>query len=229
MRGRDLRLLYRTSPGTSHLPVQLCELCDTWHPSGSTPPPGTLTGPPVGVPSVQWNMETPIHDGAVELGERAEGRFHLRAAGRISECRPLLWGANNLDLGWEIPLAVAGPGESGYSRAQAEALALLLYPAVLGRHPDPGGFSPAVAEVQRGRVAHQTDAMLHSDELAQDRAALSPAQLLESYYRELLGREPDSAGVRRYLNEVARGRSGTALLDIVRSEEFEERLLREAR
>lgn len=104
-------------------------------------------------------------------------------------------------------------------------MATRLYRALLGREPDSEGLVAATREIQRGRLWQQIRAMVGSAEFAQARSRLSAPQLLDQIYRGLLGREADSSGVRTYLGQVERGEVAEVVFSIVRSEEFEGRVL----
>jgi len=161
---------------------------------------------------------------AVEIEEIGSGLFRVEAKRGRGSCDLLLWVPGNLNLEWTVPVELRPLGSGGFSRAQAEVVAASLYRAILGREADPPGLSGAMAEIQRGRLSTQVEAMVKSDEFRRQRAILPAAQLLEDLYRGLLGRVPDSAGERRYLREVERGGVASVALDILRSEEFERRL-----
>lgn len=167
--------------------------------------------------------------GAVEVEERGRGLFRLEAKRGRGSCELLLWVPGNLNLEWTVPVELRPLGSGGFSREQAELVAISLYRAILGREADPPGLAGAIAEIQRGRLSTQVEAMAKSDEFRRQRAGLPAAQLLEDLYRGLLGRAPDSAGERRYLREVERGDVASVALDILRSEEFERRLTGERR
>ena len=166
---------------------------------------------------------------AVEIEEAGRGVFRVEAKRGRGSCELLLWVPGNMNLEWTIPVELRPLGSGGFSRAQAEAVAAALYRAILGREGDPPGLAGAAAEIQRGRLATQVDAMARSDEFRRERAGLPAARLLEDLYRGLLGRAPDSAGERRYLREVERGGVVSVALDILQSEEFERRLAGGAR
>ncbi len=163
----------------------------------------------------------------LEVEGEGQGRFELKAGARRGSCDLWLWVPGNLNLEWRLTAEIAGL-EEGYSRAQAEIVTTRLYRAILGREPDAASLGGYVAEVQRGRLEAVVDAMFRSGEFAANRSRLTATELLESFYRGLLGRDPDSGGVRTYLGEVERRRYSSVVLRLLRSEEFEESLVRAA-
>ena len=167
--------------------------------------------------------------GMLKIDDLGDGRFRVGAGSGRGECELWLWLPGNMNLEWRIPVEIRAAGVDGYSRGQAEFLGRSLYQAILGREADRDGLSSAVAEIQRGRLPNLVEAMAGSDEYRSQRAGLGASQRLDSIYQGLLGRAPDSGGVRRYLSEVERGRINSVVLDIVASEEFEGRMRREAR
>jgi len=164
-------------------------------------------------------------EGLIRIRDRGEGRYTISGGTRRGRCGIVFWVPGNLNLEWPLRVEVTGVARQGYTREQSEIIARALYSALLGRAPDPTGLSAAIAEIQRGRVSSQVDGMLRSGEFTQVRAGMTPQALLEQFYRGLLTREPDSAGVRRYLGDVERGRFARVIADIIQSEEFEARLL----
>lgn len=167
--------------------------------------------------------------GAVRIDDSGDGRFRISAGSGRGGCELWLRVPGNQNLEWRIPVEIRSVAADGYSRGQAEFVGKALYLAILGREADREGLSSSVAEIQRGRLENLVEAMLQSGEYRSQRAGLAAAQRLEDIYQGLLGRSPDSGGVRRYLSDVERGRVSAVVLDIVRSEEFDGRLRRGAR
>ena len=97
---------------------------------------------------------------------------------------------------------------------------------MLGREPDEGGLRSAVAEIEAGNLETQVDGMTRSAEFAGVAGSLSATELLEQFYRGVLGREGDPAGMRLYGGEMRRGQYSSVLLKLIRSPEFELRLQR---
>ena len=97
---------------------------------------------------------------------------------------------------------------------------------ILGRAPDGGGRAAAIAEVERGNIEAQVDAMIRSPEFQQRLLNLSSEEGLEGFYQGIFGRSGDGAGVRQYLPDVERRRYAAVVLQMLRSPEFEGRLSR---
>ncbi len=138
-----------------------------------------------------------------EEGEN-EGRYEIRAGARRGSCDLLLWVPGNLNLEWPLHIEVTGVSRDNLSRFQAERIAGRLYRGILGREPDAAGLKSAVSDIQRGDLERVADGMLRSEEFRENRADLSPSKLLDSLYRGLLSRAPDSDGRRMYLDDLER-------------------------
>ncbi len=154
------------------------------------------------------------------------GDWSIEAGARHGRCRAVAWVPGNLNLDTKVMFEILPRAAAGYTRTQARFIARALYRAILARKPDASGLEAATAEIQRGRLKSQVKSMFESSEFRRRRGRLSAAELLDSIYRGLLGRAPDSRGVRTYLHEIERGRETAVVLRIIRSEEFESRLLR---
>lgn len=163
--------------------------------------------------------------GLVTVATLAATSFRLRAGSERGKCELRLGAYGNLNLEWSFTVKVTSVAHGGYTRAQAEYIATRLYRALFAREPDPEGFRAAVAEIQRNRLGSLLEGMLKSPEFREKWQAKPPSQFLEQIYLGLLGRSPDSEGVRRYLREVERGRLKGVLADIIHSEEFEQAML----
>lgn len=174
-----------------------------------------------------WVGVEPERDcrGLLETSTTNDGQIRLRAGTERGRCTVLIWVPGNLNLEFPLRVEVVSRARDGYSRGEAEHIARSLYAAVLGRQPDAPGLSAAVTEIQRGRLDAQVEAMFGSREFADRSAGMAPAALLEQIYQGLLGREPDSDGVRTYLEQVSRRRAAGVVLSIVRSEEYERQLV----
>ncbi len=187
----------------------------------------------------QWGDPFPEERAAfgLDLGRRCRGlvavrqngtaRFRLRALDETGSCRVVVWAAGNLNLDRELEVRVVPVARAGYDRAEAEYIARRLYRALLDREPDPTGFAAAVAEIQRGRLESQVRGMVASREFTEKRRGTTHSELLERIYRGLLGRDPDSEGVRHFMPMLARGKVADVVLGVIRSDEFESRMLRE--
>lgn len=161
----------------------------------------------------------------VEVDQTDTARFVIRAGRQSGGCTVWLWVPGNLNLEWGVEVRVLSRARSGYSRGEAELIAHRLYAGILGREPDPNGLSDTVAEIQRGRLGDRVRSMVRSAEFKGKGATLNASALLEQLYRGLLGREPDSSGIRTFLGRIERGSISEVVLDLVRSDEFEEQLL----
>ncbi len=168
-------------------------------------------------------------EGRLSVKETDDGRYRISAGTRRGRCRAILWVPGNLNLERALVFEVLSRARTGYEWVQARYIARALYLALLGREPDPAGWDAATAEIQRGRLDSQVRAMARSPEFLKRKRGMTAPEILGSLYRGLLRREPDTAGVRTYLREVERGRIGDVVLDMVRSVEFEERMLRDTR
>lgn len=133
-----------------------------------------------------------------------EGRYEIRAGARRGSCDLSLWVPGNLNLEWPLRIEVTGVSRDNLSHFQAERIADRLYRGILGREPDAAGLKSAVADIQRGDLERVADGMLRSEEFRENRAGLSPSKLLDSLYRGLLSRAPDSDGRRMYLDDLER-------------------------
>ena len=169
-----------------------------------------------------WRCRGMLDVITTERGERV-----MVAGDQIGDCSVLLTVAGNLNFDREIRVRVGTQARRGYSRDEAELAARRLYRAILGREADSRGLAGATAEIQRGNIESQVAAMYSSNEYRVKRAGLSPAQRLEDLYQGLFGRSPDTRGVRAYLDQISRGQHVHVTLLMVRSEEFERKLLRE--
>lgn len=165
----------------------------------------------------------------VSISRRDEGRLILETGSRTGSCDVLFWVPGNLNLDRELRIEVEQGRRSGYSRAESELIARWLFQGILGRDVDYNGMRASAAEIQRGELRSQVDAMVRSPEFRQRRAGLPAEKLLDDAYQGLLGRLPDTAGVRSYLPRVRRGDLAGVVMTLVTSEEFETRLDREIR
>jgi hypothetical protein len=166
--------------------------------------------------------------GLLSVRELDEAQYSIEAGGRRDSCSLWLWVPGNLNLEWPITVEVTSTGARGYTRNQAQYIAERLYLAILDRPGEPAGVSAATAEIQRGQLGSQIRSMVRSPEFKRNRASLPAVERLEDIYQGLLGRNPDSAAVRRYLREIEKGNHRSVIREIVRSEEFESKMLAEA-
>jgi len=163
------------------------------------------------------------------ITRREEGRFQIETGARDGACDLVLWVPGNLNLDRELTVEVDRGRRAGYSREEAGFIAMALYRGLLGREGEPSGVDSAAREIQRSGIASEVRAMLRSAEYARNRSALDPMARIEDLYQGLLGRRPDNAGVRHYLDDVRRGGIEGVVLDILRSPEFEDRMAAQVR
>lgn len=164
----------------------------------------------------------------LRASENSEGLFSFTATTQRGRCQAWLWIPGNLNLEWSLELEVQGIAVAGYSKAQSEYIVRRLYLGVLGREIDAPSLPRAVSEIQRGRLSKFIESMVKSKEYKKNRRNLPSSELLEDFYLGLLGREPDSAGVRSYLKKIERGQHRSVIRDLVKSEEFERNMLAES-
>lgn len=162
--------------------------------------------------------------GLVTLDERGPTAFTLRAAATQGDCRVWLWIPGNLNLEWSLDVRVVSRAGNDYSRSEAEKLAAALYRGLLDREPDPNGLAGTTAEIQRGNLAEVIRSIAASPEYRSRIAGKPATEILEQLYSGLLGRSPDSEGVRLYLGAIQRGDVVDIVWRIVKSPEFERRL-----
>lgn len=165
----------------------------------------------------------------ISISRQDEGRLIMETGSRTGSCDVLFWVPGNLNLDREIRIEVERSRRTGFSRAESEVLARWLFQGILGRDVDYDGMRASASEIQRGELRSQVDAMVRSPEFRQRRAGLPAEELLDDVYQGILGRLPDTEGVRSYLPRVRRGDLAGVVMTLLSSEEFEERLDRELR
>lgn len=175
--------------------------------------------------------------GLVDIGEQSHGEIRIDTGNRAGSCELALRPANNMNLDRRVTLQVTGtslgevrdPADSvGDYDERSELLARWLYRGILGREGEPSGIEAAATAIAAGRLDHQVETMLVSQEFAERRRGMSAAQLLDSFYQGLLGRSTDAAGARRYTDDMIRGEYEEVLEEILESEELRDRLNRAA-
>lgn len=165
-------------------------------------------------------------DRILDVQSLGEGRLRLSTNHDEGRCRLDIWVPGNLNFEWRLEVEIAKPARVGYERGEAETVARGLYLALLTREPDPAGLSGAVMEIQRGNLQAQVTAMIRSSEFQTNNLTKDSATLLEQFYRGLLGRSTDSAGIRTFLDDMQRRRYLDVVLGIIRAPEYEEMLAR---
>jgi len=180
--------------------------------------------------------------GLVQLEDFEHGTIHLRTADRTGTCNALFWVPNNMNLDRPLQIEVGrrggaylqpkpgvrppgayGRGDDGVDSHNV-FVATSVFEAILGREADNRWLSEASAEVGRGHTRDLIRSLLDSPEFRERRSRLSPDQLLESFYRGLLGRDVDPSGQRNYIGDVRNGHYEGVIVDILGSEEYRQRL-----
>lgn len=165
-------------------------------------------------------------DDRVDISDwSSSGEWRVSARNSRGPCTVVVWVPGNLNLEYELTFEVSGLGTTNYTREQADEIVARLYRAILQRDVDEPSRRSAVAEIQRGRIENQVRSMIGSGEFQQIRQQQDPAAIITAFYQGLLDREPDSRGLRQYLDELGRGRHAQAVMNLIQSEEFEETLL----
>lgn len=160
----------------------------------------------------------------VSVEELSDGGLRIETGSTTGDCEVLFQVANNLNLDRRIRLVVERSSRDGHARTEAEILATWLYRGILGREPEPEGLQSATVQIQQGELGPLVRSFVASPEFQRRRSGMSAAAILESFYQGLLGRAPDTGGVRTYLHEVERGAYADVLWAILQSDELEARL-----
>lgn len=167
--------------------------------------------------------------GLLTVRELQTGRFEVNAASSSGTCRMWLWIPGNLNLEWPLEMEVVAKASQGrtdsYTRSQSEVLATCLYRGLLGREPDPAGLRDTVADIERGKLSERVRTITNSREYANTNHGKSAGALITQLYTGILDRQPDAAGMANFLTRVQRGGIDSVTLELVRSEEFERRVI----
>lgn len=189
----------------------------------------------------EFTMDRNCH-GLVELTGADDHGITLRTGKGAGSCDVLLWLPNNLNADRRLRIVgnrgAGGSGAGGSGGVvtapatgpidtREELIAASLFRAVLGREPDAEWVAAASAEIRRNRLRDQIQGLLGSDEFRQRRDAREANDILRDFYRGLLGRDPDTSGMRRYLDNIQRGEYEPVIREILDSDEFDERVDRE--
>jgi len=173
--------------------------------------------------------------GLVELESFEHGTINLRTGNRRGTCEVLFWVPNNMNLDRRIRIEVGRnilperpASDSRLSGSRSEVLASSLFRAILGRAPDQRWLADAAETVHRGQTRDLVRNLLGTAEFRSRVRRLSPDAILESFYRGLLGRGVDASGQRTYVDDLRSGRYQEVIMDIVSSDELQQRLAREA-
>lgn len=106
---------------------------------------------------------------------------------------------------------------------RAQILLPLVYRAMLNREPDPSGTASNGPRVQsQGAVGMQAvaAAMATSPEFIALRNASSSAQLVDQFYRGILGRAADPGGLATFTPQLDAGKYAEVIMQLIQSNEF---------
>ncbi len=109
-------------------------------------------------------------------------------------------------------------------RSDAEVVAKRLYRATLDRDGEARGVTQATAEIQKGNLQQQVNSMVASQEFRQKIARMTAPQILDQFYRGMLNRAPDQAGIDAFLPRMEQRQYANVLLEMTGSPEFRETL-----
>lgn len=121
----------------------------------------------------------------------------------------------------EEDITVTPPPSGLLTRAQV--LLPLVYRAMLNREPDPSGIASNGPLVQsQGAVGMQTVAanMAASPEFIALRSGLTSAQLVDQFYRGILGRAADPGGLATFTPQLNAGKYAEVIMQLIQSGEF---------
>lgn len=173
-------------------------------------------------------------NGLVSLDGISHGTITVHTGKRAGSCEVLFWVPNNMNLDRRLRIEVgrqAAPiavrPTTGAIDTREELVAASLFRAVLGREPDAQWLANAAEQVRRNETRDQIRSLLASPEFSDRRRSVSAEDLLRSFYRGLLGRDPDAAGIRGYRGEMHDGDYEEVIVDILSSPEFRDRVTRE--
>lgn len=166
-------------------------------------------------------------DRYLEVENLGEGRIRIEASRTEGNCRLDVWLPGNLNFAWQVGVRVAYASRTSYDGGEAEFIARGLFRAVLGREGEFEGISAAADEIARGNLEDQIRAMVTGQEFLEKQRSMDRSALLSQFYEGLLGRRPDSVGVRTFDEDMSYRRYTDVLLGIIRTQEFEDRMRRE--
>jgi hypothetical protein len=110
--------------------------------------------------------------------------------------------------------------QGSMSAADSDAIARRLYQGILGREADPDGLLGNAAAVRRGDVVRVVEGMFGSPEFRDAESSKSPRQLLDQFFKGLLGRAPDPSAVQTFLARVREREYTGVVMQILDSPEF---------
>lgn len=173
-------------------------------------------------------------NGLVDLEGFSHGTITVKTGKRSGACEVLYWVPNNMNLDRRMRIEVGrraapitGQPATEAIDTREELVAASLFRAILAREPDAEWLAAGAAQVARNETREQIRSLLGSPEFSDRRRRVSPEQLLEDFYRGLLGRSADPAGMRSYRDEMHSGKYEEVLVDILSSREFRDRVTRE--
>jgi hypothetical protein len=130
--------------------------------------------------------------------------------------------------GWTAIVAVAlvvcgvvvGLRAQTYGQEDARFMARRLYLGILGREADGPGLSVATAAILRGELNRQVQAMCDSAEFRQTTRNKRAADIVDQFYRGILGRGADPSGLASYTPRVEAREYAGVVLELLGSSEF---------
>jgi hypothetical protein len=114
--------------------------------------------------------------------------------------------------------------QGSVTAADSEAIARRLYKGILGREADPDGLRSNASAIRRGELQNVIDGLLGSDEFRDVEGGKSPRQLLDQFYRGLLGRASDPSGAQAFMPRVRNREYAGVVTEMVESQEFRDNL-----
>jgi hypothetical protein len=114
-----------------------------------------------------------------------------------------------------------------FLRADAENVTRRLYAALLAREPNPQEFADSAAELQKGRLPQQLEAMTQQPEFKSRTGSTSPAQMLDQVFQGMLDRPPTAAEAKTYLPQIQGKQYAQAMVKLVTSDSFRKQAARD--
>lgn len=112
-----------------------------------------------------------------------------------------------------------------YSTREATLMGTRLFQAILGRDASGTDARDAAGQIQRGALEAQIEAMLASPEFREKSAGRAPSDLLDQFYRGLLGRAAGDDGQRAWGGDMRQRKYADVIWGIATSPEFESKVL----
>jgi hypothetical protein len=114
-----------------------------------------------------------------------------------------------------------------FLRADAENVTRRVYAALLAREPNPQEFAESAAELQRGRLPQQLEALTQQPEFKSRAGSTSPAQMLDQVFQGMLDRPPTAAEAKTYLPQIQGKQYAQAMVKLVTSDSFRKQAARD--